>query len=578
MKKLVVSPSTAQTQTRPISGIRSISPWPAITPPAITTVSPGRDQADERAGLEKGHHAHERVGPGPERLRDVPDHLLRVGQLATAGRWRRRPARARSAAAISLRSPLSSRRRHTAEAAISTATAAATIWPADTRATVGQVPRSAGAARTQRARRSSAARLRRGRAVAEQAEAGRARAADQRGERARGAQRVEHRGELGAQRERRGLEVVLERPGAASARRRARAARSGSSRSRPPPSRSSSRVDGRRREPSRLRHEHGRERRQLDRLDELAHALHQRVARARPGSARPIRGRAASSRSAAASSGSPAMPVGGAQHGGGVGAAAAEPGGHRDALLDRARAAAAAPGTRSRKAASGRRRRGSGRRRRGSRRCRSPRRGSSSSSSRRSIDANSEQSGCRPSARGRPTCSTRLSFAKARSLGGTALIAAAAPPAGRARSRRPAAASPRAGAARRGRRPDGRSRVSAARVASRRPSGAPGSQRQRAGQRLAPVGEARRGPAPSLGRAARARGGAAAPAPTRRSARGGTPCAARGAGRAPRRRAGPAPRSRRRTLPPGCRGQALADLALHHRHPQRARRAAPRST
>ena len=41
MKKLVVSPSTAQIQTIPISGSRSISPWPAITPPAITTVSPG---------------------------------------------------------------------------------------------------------------------------------------------------------------------------------------------------------------------------------------------------------------------------------------------------------------------------------------------------------------------------------------------------------------------------------------------------------------------------------------------------------------------------------------------------------
>ncbi len=41
MKKLVVSPSTAQTHTSPISGSRSISPWPAITPPAITTVSPG---------------------------------------------------------------------------------------------------------------------------------------------------------------------------------------------------------------------------------------------------------------------------------------------------------------------------------------------------------------------------------------------------------------------------------------------------------------------------------------------------------------------------------------------------------
>ena len=41
MKKLVVSPSTAHTQIRPISGISSTSPWPAITPPTMTMVSPG---------------------------------------------------------------------------------------------------------------------------------------------------------------------------------------------------------------------------------------------------------------------------------------------------------------------------------------------------------------------------------------------------------------------------------------------------------------------------------------------------------------------------------------------------------
>ncbi len=41
MKKLVVSPSTAQTQIRPISGISSTSPWPAITPPTRIVVSPG---------------------------------------------------------------------------------------------------------------------------------------------------------------------------------------------------------------------------------------------------------------------------------------------------------------------------------------------------------------------------------------------------------------------------------------------------------------------------------------------------------------------------------------------------------
>ena len=45
MKKLVVSPSTAQSQTSPISGSRSISPWPAITPrpsPPSRPARPGR--------------------------------------------------------------------------------------------------------------------------------------------------------------------------------------------------------------------------------------------------------------------------------------------------------------------------------------------------------------------------------------------------------------------------------------------------------------------------------------------------------------------------------------------------------
>jgi hypothetical protein len=41
MKKLVVSPAMQQAQVRPISGRMAIVPWPAITPPAITTVSPG---------------------------------------------------------------------------------------------------------------------------------------------------------------------------------------------------------------------------------------------------------------------------------------------------------------------------------------------------------------------------------------------------------------------------------------------------------------------------------------------------------------------------------------------------------
>ena len=36
-----MSPATAQAQTSPISMPMSISPWPATTPPTITTVSPG---------------------------------------------------------------------------------------------------------------------------------------------------------------------------------------------------------------------------------------------------------------------------------------------------------------------------------------------------------------------------------------------------------------------------------------------------------------------------------------------------------------------------------------------------------
>ena len=41
MKKLVVSPRKAHAQTIPMRIVSEISPWPAITPPTITTVSPG---------------------------------------------------------------------------------------------------------------------------------------------------------------------------------------------------------------------------------------------------------------------------------------------------------------------------------------------------------------------------------------------------------------------------------------------------------------------------------------------------------------------------------------------------------
>src|ERR687895_78050 len=80
-------------------------------------------------------------------------------------------------AARSLRSPLSIRRCHTAPAAISTATTAAAICRADTLGLYGSARR---------------------------------RSAQARDEGARGAQAGDHHGQLGSQRERRRLEVVLE--------------------------------------------------------------------------------------------------------------------------------------------------------------------------------------------------------------------------------------------------------------------------------------------------------------------------------------------------------------------------------
>ena len=45
----------------------------------------GRDEPDERAGLEERHHADEDVRPWPSALADVVDDLLEVGQLDDAG-------------------------------------------------------------------------------------------------------------------------------------------------------------------------------------------------------------------------------------------------------------------------------------------------------------------------------------------------------------------------------------------------------------------------------------------------------------------------------------------------------------
>ena len=312
-----------------------------------------RHQPDERARLEEGHHADERVGPRAERLGDVLDHLLRVGQRrqhaarVDAERERQRPRRAPCARG----SACASARRRTPPRA-------------------RRPPRrSSRRADMERGGYVSAARLtsapgiarpppRRPRRVREQAEAGGPRAAHRGAERARGAERVERRRRArGAARARRARGRSRARAASsAGAGRRERAerlrveplaARRRAGRARRRPSAVGS--------PSRVRHEHRDERRQLDRLDPLAGAR----ARVRGagsswlGTSEPRS--AASARSCRGVERAAGELVGDPQRRGGVGAAAAEPGGHRDALVDRAaRAAAASPPARARNSASAR--------------------------------------------------------------------------------------------------------------------------------------------------------------------------------------------------------------------------------
>ena len=284
-KKLALSPSTQQNQARPISGTMSISPWPATTPPMITVNSPGRDQADEGAGLEERHRADERVGPRAERLGDVLDHLLGVRaareQAARPddqadGDEQRRPRSSRGRAACASRSRARRAR---------PPTTSATIWPA---LTGGWLSSAAGAghgwsrsAVTSASDDRAAAACSAAAAVGEDAERRRAGAGDARGERARVAERVEL---------------------AAPARGAARAPRA-RGRSRAPPASSASgaaasarsavRVEPRARRADpvglavdvggrqalALRDEHERHRRQRERLDALARAGDERVAR-----------------------------------------------------------------------------------------------------------------------------------------------------------------------------------------------------------------------------------------------------------------------------------------------------------
>ena len=267
--------------------------------------------------------------------------------------------------------------------------------------------------------------------------------------------------------------------------------------------------------------------------------------------------------------------VGRPQGGGGVGAATAEPRGHGDPLLDRhayrrqraragnlpeGRAAARRPGsspstpgqtTPSRSAAS------------------------TVSSSLSSIEANREHSGCRPSGPGSPTRRTRLTLAGA--LGddhrGLPLGRRSARPSGPISSARRRS---RPGTAARRGRPRVAQLVSPRRDALADRGRGARRERKRAGQRLSPMREAgvhqrrhrlgrRRRP---CARATRAR--------SPRSARGETRCEAT---RLTTRTSARELRKHRRGavgLGAGPRREALAHLALHHRHPPVDRRQAAR--
>ena len=120
-------------QTMPISGSSWISPWPAITPPAMTIVSPGATRPTNAPVSRKAATADDRVRPRPERLGDVLDDLSSGRAASTARRSRRRPARARGPLPSALRSRLSLRQRQTTYAATSTAATAAIISRADMR-------------------------------------------------------------------------------------------------------------------------------------------------------------------------------------------------------------------------------------------------------------------------------------------------------------------------------------------------------------------------------------------------------------------------------------------------------------
>ena len=366
----------------------------------------GRHQPDERSRLQEGSHAHQRVGPRTQRLCDVLDHHLGVGKLredaagvhaegerdrhaerlaleaqpAPAPR-RRTPPPARRPPRRSSPGPTSSRRVRqrssvTSAPSIDAAASSAARLSSKSPKQVGPEPLTAAPSAPG------------------------------------GAEAVEPGRQLGAQRQGRLLEVVLEsggqlgRPGRGEPAERlgVEAVACGSHPV-------ELRVDRGGREPLRIRDQHGDERRGAP----AAPLARRRPARARgagrSGSARRSRGRRRAGSAPRAPSGAPASSLA-------IRSAAAasalpppRPAATGMRLSIRSASGGRSPPARERNSASARAARlspGTP----GLRRChRRTRAAVAVSSSARSIEAISEQIGCNPSSRGRPTCRTRLSFA-----------------------------------------------------------------------------------------------------------------------------------------------------------------------
>ena len=90
-----------------------IAPWPATAPPRIITVSPGTSRPTKAPVSAKAKNADQEVGPGPERVGDVLEHLLDVDQLGEGDvrgqdRGADRPPRSPTSATPSLCRPAAS--------------------------------------------------------------------------------------------------------------------------------------------------------------------------------------------------------------------------------------------------------------------------------------------------------------------------------------------------------------------------------------------------------------------------------------------------------------------------------------